>query len=544
MSQIHASSKVKQGFFVFVLGCVIAISGAAKLHSNDKMMRTRGLLEDKAKKVVVAALVRELQKTRLRLTVASMQELSKSRLAALFLSEYQSLLKAGASHLGVRSSVVWEGHLEPELTRVMIGLWKEKVTPPAAKWKGGSLALNVLSRVLHSKKKANKKQANASRQLRIQEPKAVGKVAVILRDKSVERLVPYALWNLLLGESRRTVSAMARDSALTSVAALFKVGVAQQTTKGAMNSIAKIVGLVARRVGKQLHLRSKDYALKLSSKSHLAWAASLAPKLSAKQALERAQTIASKVVVIITEQYATHLTEHVAKKIRLEYLAVAFRQAVRAPVVRRKVKVVRQPTSQPRAALRRASPPPRRRAASSRKESLGLLVLGGKKERIGGWPDTLPIFLFGLGVALFGLFVWKRGVALEAAAKREGQAEDASNPFVLLAEIQSPLRSLQDDIEDLQPEEVCDRVDALLSRYVLPFAEVRRGVLDQLGMEKGAEVLVVVAYGERMLNRVWTAASDGHLPEARSVLPDAITAFQEASGLANGTEAPAHMSEA
>jgi hypothetical protein len=61
---------------------------------------------------------------------------------------------------------------------------------------------------------------------------------------------------------------------------------------------------------------------------------------------------------------------------------------------------------------------------------------------------------------------------------------------------------------------------------------VRRKIIDRLGMSKGSEILVVVAYGERMLNRVWSAASDGHLPEARSSYPEARAAFHQAQDLA------------
>ena len=42
---------------------------------------------------------------------------------------------------------------------------------------------------------------------------------------------------------------------------------------------------------------------------------------------------------------------------------------------------------------------------------------------------------------------------------------------------------------------------------------------------------MTVAYGERMLNRTWSAAADEHLPEARAVLPDAVDALEEAARL-------------
>ena len=50
-------------------------------------------------------------------------------------------------------------------------------------------------------------------------------------------------------------------------------------------------------------------------------------------------------------------------------------------------------------------------------------------------------------------------------------------------------------------------------------------------MEKGAEILVTLAFGERMMNRVWSAAADGHLPEATASLNESTDAFIEAAAL-------------
>ena len=75
------------------------------------------------------------------------------------------------------------------------------------------------------------------------------------------------------------------------------------------------------------------------------------------------------------------------------------------------------------------------------------------------------------------------------------------------------------------------RVDALLDDYVLPMGESRQQFIDRYGMEKGAELLVTLAFGERMLNRVWSAAADGHLPEAVSSLEESAEAFEEAVSL-------------
>ena len=62
---------------------------------------------------------------------------------------------------------------------------------------------------------------------------------------------------------------------------------------------------------------------------------------------------------------------------------------------------------------------------------------------------------------------------------------------------------------------------------------------DLIGMSHGAEILVATAYGERMLNRVWSAAADGYLEEARSSFREASSAFDEAATMMTSVESVA-----
>jgi len=165
--------------------------------------------------------------------------------------------------------------------------------------------------------------------------------------------------------------------------------------------------------------------------------------------------------------------------------------------------------------------------------TIGIIIAisGGAKlpEEGQDWPDSVPIFLVGAALSVVGLVGWRRAAA-QAASDPTGAS--GADPFVLLESVLAPARALLDDLEGLSHQQLCDRVDGLLQEYILPFAEVRQGVINRLGMKEGAEILVVIAYGERMLNRVWSAAADGHLPEATAVYPDALQAFEEAARLA------------
>lgn len=147
------------------------------------------------------------------------------------------------------------------------------------------------------------------------------------------------------------------------------------------------------------------------------------------------------------------------------------------------------------------------------------------------WPNTTTLWALFAFVAAVGVALWRYGVKQQAKAGLEQVADD-ENPFALLAKLLPAARALGDEIASLDVTDVPRRVEELLETYVIPFAAVRQKVIDRLGMKAGSEILVVVAYGERMLNRVLSASADGHLPEAVASFPDALAALEEANRLA------------
>ena len=156
------------------------------------------------------------------------------------------------------------------------------------------------------------------------------------------------------------------------------------------------------------------------------------------------------------------------------------------------------------------------------------------------WPSTSPLWGLFAALAALGVALWRVG-AMQAAKQAVADGTDSQdNPFTLLAAVLEPARALGKDIASLTDAQILKRTDGLLETYLLPLANGRQRVIDRLGMKAGSEILVTVAFGERMLNRVWSAAADGHLDEARGCFPEALTALEEAQRLAKqATEASA-----
>lgn len=169
---------------------------------------------------------------------------------------------------------------------------------------------------------------------------------------------------------------------------------------------------------------------------------------------------------------------------------------------------------------------------------LGILVAisGSAKLPAAGatYPDTAAIFVAGMILAIVGTVLWRKTVA--QMANEELDPNKDTDALQLLRELSAPAQDLRHAITELTPDKICENVDLLLESYVLPFAENRQQVLNRLGMNTGAELLVTMAYGERMLNRTWSAAADGYPHEALAVYPDAVDAFQEALAILQRAE--------
>jgi hypothetical protein len=148
--------------------------------------------------------------------------------------------------------------------------------------------------------------------------------------------------------------------------------------------------------------------------------------------------------------------------------------------------------------------------------------------QVGGFPDTMGLFAGGMALGLVGLLLWRKNDSLLVKESLTTQSNDKNSVSAidLLKSSVAPTKKLVETISTLENKQICVEVDKILDECILPFVDQRKTFTDILGLEKGSELLLDMAYTERMFNRTWSAASDDHKPEAISSLNDAYSALQ------------------
>jgi len=145
------------------------------------------------------------------------------------------------------------------------------------------------------------------------------------------------------------------------------------------------------------------------------------------------------------------------------------------------------------------------------------------------YPDTLGTFALGMALSIAGLILWRHIEKLLVRENIKAHMEDeATNPLLLLQNTYYGVKELHQSYDQMSDKEVCDKIDEIEESSIIPFVEKRKTLNDLLGQDHGSELQLIVAYGERMLNRVWSAVSDGHRPEGKSCLNESLENYAHA----------------
>jgi hypothetical protein len=143
------------------------------------------------------------------------------------------------------------------------------------------------------------------------------------------------------------------------------------------------------------------------------------------------------------------------------------------------------------------------------------------------WSDMLFYYLIAIVPALIGLLLLYWLPEKEKEQQRRLLDKKGFHLIELLQGLVMEMRQLSQEINTLDSDTIADRIDQLLDHYVVPFTQARQQIFFQLGRSQGAEIIMMAANGERLLNRVWSAVSDGNLQEAYLTYPKALMAFEQ-----------------
>jgi len=142
------------------------------------------------------------------------------------------------------------------------------------------------------------------------------------------------------------------------------------------------------------------------------------------------------------------------------------------------------------------------------------------------------------GVNATAFLVWLAvGITGVILAQRARKAE-ATDVTVITANIQAIEESLEKISSDammfnaekstISVYDLRHRIDELFPADLAKFVDARESIAHSYGLQAYADVMNRFAAGERALNRVWSASTDGYIDEAYNYIEKASAHFEDA----------------
>ncbi|MCH7527845.1 MAG: hypothetical protein IID39_10445 [Planctomycetes bacterium] len=149
----------------------------------------------------------------------------------------------------------------------------------------------------------------------------------------------------------------------------------------------------------------------------------------------------------------------------------------------------------------------------------------GRSTEVPAWP----LFVAGMVLVAVGGAADRIGRGRSGGAQEHKAASARATLVELLARIRDRVIEIDEQKADLTGEELCRKLDDVLSGDFFDLIDKREDLVQLLGFRDYAKVWDGVATAERLLNRVWSIATDGHrvfaiqdLPQARQCLSKAL----------------------
>lgn len=154
---------------------------------------------------------------------------------------------------------------------------------------------------------------------------------------------------------------------------------------------------------------------------------------------------------------------------------------------------------------------------------LGATYLASLDENTVNWTYFLPVVAFGA----LGVFLMRRGQHAMASASHvlHGNRDILVNS---LEAVVTSLSDLESKMAKIDTDNLRHEVDRRFRGHLMAFVEARESLTHLYGLSVYAEIMSSFAAGERYLNRVWSASTDGYGEEARAYISKALVQFKSA----------------
>ena len=140
---------------------------------------------------------------------------------------------------------------------------------------------------------------------------------------------------------------------------------------------------------------------------------------------------------------------------------------------------------------------------------------------------ALPAFLAALAVGVLGVGLVR--VAIHRETRHVEKLEtDISTIRASLERVVQDIEALDRDKERIGVYGLHQHIDDTFVEDLNAFVQARESIAHSFGLQAYADVMSHFAAGERYLNRVWSASTDGYIDEAFEQIGRAHEQFDEA----------------
>ena len=145
-------------------------------------------------------------------------------------------------------------------------------------------------------------------------------------------------------------------------------------------------------------------------------------------------------------------------------------------------------------------------------------------------------FLVGLVMGVAGVGVLRTARRQEATSEERIRANLAALDRSLVSVVDK-VRALEADKAEIDVYELRHIIDREFPDDLDEFVQARYSLVHSFGLQQFADVMNPFAAGERYLNRVWSASTDGYIDEAHEYVDKAREQFELALEILRGLEA-------